>query len=79
MAVGDHRARHRPPRIDVEIAGRAVQPFRAQHYQVIVGAVRVHALHCAAALVQEVRIRLNGSLHDDAAESGQPQARRPLR
>src|SRR5687768_9332071 len=30
MAVRDHRARHGPPRIDVEVAGRAIQPFRTQ-------------------------------------------------
>ena len=28
MAVGDHRARHRPHRIDVEIARRAIEPGR---------------------------------------------------
>src|SRR5690606_37404455 len=37
MAMGDDRARHRPPRIDVEIAGRAVKPFRAQDDQVVGG------------------------------------------
>lgn len=30
VAMGDHRARHRPPRIDMEIAGRAIQAFGAQ-------------------------------------------------
>jgi hypothetical protein len=43
VAVGDHRARHRPPRIDVEIAGRAVQALGAQYYQVAVCRVRRHA------------------------------------
>jgi hypothetical protein len=29
MAVGDQRALHRAHRIDKEIAGRAIEPFRA--------------------------------------------------
>jgi hypothetical protein len=36
MAMGDDRARHRPPGIDVEIASGAVQPFRAQHHKIVV-------------------------------------------
>jgi hypothetical protein len=34
MAVGDQRARHRPDRIDEEIARRAIKPFRARMKQV---------------------------------------------
>ena len=34
MAVRDHRARHGPPGIDVEIAGRAVQAFGRRDRQV---------------------------------------------
>jgi hypothetical protein len=34
VAMGDDRARHRPPRIDVEIARRAIQAFGAQDDEV---------------------------------------------
>ena len=34
MGMGDDGALHRPPRVDVEVAGRAVQTLRAQHDQV---------------------------------------------
>ncbi|GHB96440.1 hypothetical protein GCM10010080_05410 [Thermomonas carbonis] len=30
VPMGDHRARHRSPRIDMEIAGRAIQAFGAE-------------------------------------------------
>ena len=41
VAVGDHRTRHRPPGIDVEVAGRAVQALRRVHHQVVPGHQRV--------------------------------------
>ena len=34
VRVRDHRARHRPPGVDVEVARRAIQAFGAQHDQV---------------------------------------------
>ena len=34
VAVGDHGAVHRPPRVDVEVAGRAVEPLGAGDHQV---------------------------------------------
>ena len=35
MGVGDHRARHRPPGVDVEVARRAVQALRTGDDQVV--------------------------------------------
>jgi len=36
VAMGDDRARYRSPRVDMKIAGGAVQPLRAQHHQIVV-------------------------------------------
>ena len=35
VAVSDHGAIHRPDRVDVEIAWRAVEPFRARVQQIL--------------------------------------------
>jgi hypothetical protein len=41
VRVGDHGARDRLPRIDVEVAGRAVQAFGTQHDGIGSGSHRV--------------------------------------
>jgi hypothetical protein len=48
VAMGDDRARHRSPGIDVEIAGGAVQPLRAQHHQIVI-ACHAATVACARA------------------------------
>ena len=35
VAVGDHRARHRTHRVDVEVAGRAIEPLGLRAEQVL--------------------------------------------
>ena len=47
VGVGDHRRGHRPPRVDVKIARRAIQPFVGGNHQRIMHSevrslVRVH-------------------------------------
>ena len=53
MRMREHRTRHRPPRVDVEVARGAIQSLRAQHDEVVVVArvlqrVGGHAGQCVA-------------------------------